>query len=207
MEDMEVITLIQISIHKALAGLDPVAILILHIVNISIHKALAGLDRLSQQVGRLFMISIHKALAGLDNGGTGGTTSVSNFNPQGPRGPRLRILSGIVLDDIFQSTRPSRASTEAEAAEAAIFTISIHKALAGLDDNFQYFLDMLDISIHKALAGLDEKDLLTYRYIRDFNPQGPRGPRLRLHASSLTNKRFQSTRPSRASTQYNLSAI
>ena len=166
-----------ISIHKALAGLDPVAILILHIVNISIHKALAGLDRLSQQVGRLFMISIHKALAGLDNGGTGGTTSVSNFNPQGPRGPRLRILSGIVLDDIFQSTRPSRASTEAEAAEAAIFTISIHKALAGLDDNFQYFLDMLDISIHKALAGLDADTCRLGGTEVDFNPQGPRGPR------------------------------
>ena len=37
----------------------------------------------------------------------------------------------------------------------------------------------MSISIHKALAGLDELDTQLVVPVQDFNPQGPRGPRLR----------------------------
>ena len=34
------------------------------------------------------------------------------------------------------------------------------------------------ISIHKALAGLDDSQVCSPERDKDFNPQGPRGPRL-----------------------------
>ena len=90
-----------------------------------------------------------------------------DFNPQGPRGPRPQVTS----------------------VAAAAYTISIHKALAGLDQAVVLQLYAhCGISIHKALAGLDitggnPNDW--HRY--DFNPQGPRGPRLdyRLHSKKV----------------------
>ena len=77
------------------------------------------------------------------------------FNPQGPRGPRRipNILEPVIRK--FQSTRPSRASTD----------------LAGYVPAFGW------ISIHKALAGLDEDVPALKPQAPDFNPQGPRGPR------------------------------
>ena len=78
-------------------------------------------------------ISIHKALAGLDSMRTTYTGFVGNFNPQGPRGPRRATVSD------YQSCN----------------LISIHKALAGLDHNLSECHAVPDISIHKALAGLD----------------------------------------------------
>ena len=57
-----------------------------------------------------------------------------NFNPQGPRGPRRGFLC----------------------------------------DRVQY----CSISIHKALAGLDPHARHGPEMYNNFNPQGPRGPRL-----------------------------
>ena len=56
-----------------------------------------------------------------------------HFNPQGPRGPRRLFL--------FPFYRISE--------------ISIHKALAGLDEQIGTIPIIQPISIHKALAGLD----------------------------------------------------
>ena len=57
-----------ISIHKALAGLDHLAVPGLAASVISIHKALAGLDFNPLNCsGSIVFISIHKALAGLDS--------------------------------------------------------------------------------------------------------------------------------------------
>ena len=80
----------QISIHKALAGLDQeTAGTALTTANISIHKALAGLDiQRTVDVNINAQISIHKALAGLDDFDDIVLGDGLNFNPQGPRGPR-----------------------------------------------------------------------------------------------------------------------
>ena len=100
----------------------------------------------------------------------------------------------------FQSTRPSRASTPQKHRSAPIICyfnpqgprgprlssisliliwwISIHKALAGLDFYGGYDNLAVSISIHKALAGLDHTFLF----------------------SAFIGFKFQSTRPSRAST-------
>ena len=83
---------------------------------------------------------------------------------------------------IFQSTRPSRASTTARDAFQAMRDISIHKALAGLDAKWEEHEKRVSISIHTALAGLDV-DVLT---------------------DAQVDYRFQSTRPSRASTPYHV---
>ena len=191
---------------------------------ISIHKALAGLDISRLRARYDYIISIHKALAGLDCTFIFFCPYPWYFNPQGPRGPRPEMPNRIIKESIFQSTRPSRASTarfqmmdillgdfnpqgprgprpllRAWRATFRHFnpqgprgprhlknrtltvnkTISIHKALAGLDEEQSKNKAMIRrISIHKALAGLD----------------------LTCVALFLITMPFQSTRPSRAST-------
>ena len=78
-------------------------------------------------------ISIHKALTGLDH-------------------HDHRVYLG---HDIFQSTRPSRASTQEGEQILREWYISIHKALTGLDVLRRAFKLQSCISIHKALTGLD----------------------------------------------------
>ena len=101
---------------------------------ISIHKALAGLDGYPYQLTHFLVISIHKALAGLDSETLLENASLYYFNPQGPRGPRLLSLKSVYFTVLFQSTRPSRASTLVpyDNKKKGV-KISIHKALAGLD--------------------------------------------------------------------------
>ena len=193
----------RISIHKALAGLDIGGQLGGVITGyISIHKALAGLDPLSRIVLCSCVISIHKALAGLDRAETPSRRGGGDFNPQGPRGPR----------------RPA-------AGEAtAIFPISIHKALAGLDAAEEQAAQASRISIHKALAGLDHDPIEAIRFIPGISihkalagldaacaPGQARQTDISIHkalagldGTTIHNLtpifRFQSTRPSRAST-------
>ena len=101
------------------------------------------------------------------------------FNPQGPHGPRPPVLSPSPIFSLFQSTRPSRAST--------------------FD---QYFLLVRKvISIHKALTGLDAYPAHHVARQNHFNPQGPHGPRQVCRQTCICITIFQSTRPSRASTQ------
>ena len=102
-------------------------------------------------------ISIHKALAGLDWSEFGIVIVLQYFNPQGPRGPRPLLDGRLLRSCRFQSTRPSRASTPRRRYTPTVSPISIHKALAGLDDIRLEALTMEGISIHKALAGLDEE--------------------------------------------------
>ena len=64
------------------------------------------------------------------------------------------------------------------------FIISIHKALAGLDPTPSPISLVVGISIHKALAGLDPVRPGFRRPPPDFNPQGPRGPRRHDSAAS-----------------------
>ena len=123
-------------------------------------------------------ISIHKALAGLDHTVQYYVFDMCYFNPQGPRGPRPSSSLDKVQIYRFQSTRPSRASTY----------------LFKEDDI------MSKVSINKALAGRDLKTFVPFPDVKNYNPQGPRGPRLSSSHLPSACLRFQSTRPSRAST-------
>ena len=123
---------------------------------ISIHKALAGLDALDYAIKSTFWNFNPQGPRGPRPAHTSRRSMKYNFNPQGPRGPRpgcctpticaLRDFNpqgprgprpneGFVTDarQIFQSTRPSRASTLHRQLSHNFFKISIHKALAGLD--------------------------------------------------------------------------
>ena len=124
----------------------------------------------------------------------------------------------------FQSTRPSRASTQVYANSGAGTYISIHKALAGLDRRMLAALEEhMDISIHKALAGLDttivgqgailtaisiHKALAGLDYVRNVfgNSNGISIHKALAGLDQLSGvhtwkyAKFQSTRPSRAST-------
>ena len=81
-----------------------------------------------------------------------------DFNPQGPRGPRH-------IPSVFHSMGQT-------------------------------------ISIHKALAGLDRAWPVQQPPCLHFNPQGPRGPRPLAVSIEQSDREFQSTRPSRASTWF-----
>ena len=132
---------------------------------------------------------------------TASRQALIDFNPQGPRGPRQprihkkyrgksisihKALAGLDIICLmesttslrFQSTRPSRAST-----------YSIYKTIPV----FINFNPQGPRGPRRGIAGLEIN-------IFNFNPQGPRGPRLPLFYSFLFAFIFQSTRPSRAST-------
>ena len=79
---------------------------------------------------------------------------------------------------VFQSTRPSRASTHERPGDCSNGSISIHKALAGLDT-----------------AGPDD----AYEYWV-FQSTRPSRASTRRKVGKPRRKKFQSTRPSRAST-------
>ena len=85
------------------------------------------------------VISIHKALTGLDTSDATTDETYNHFNPQGPHGPRRMSLPIRGGDNLFQSTRPSRASTFAIEFIFIDFDISIHKALTGLDRSLMNF--------------------------------------------------------------------
>ena len=125
---------LQISIHKALTGLDSIHTSVARGQHISIHKALTGLDYAAIYGDLHGDISIHKALTGLDVARYFSLFLLIYFNPQGPHGPRRersydemamryisihKALTGLDLWSdwgkfagvTFQSTRPSRAST------------------------------------------------------------------------------------------------
>ena len=123
-----------------------------------------------------------------------------DFNPQGSREPRQYTGQNSRAWVRFQSTRLSRASTTRSCQYSAAFTISIHQALASLDDVYgQSSAPGVDfnpqgsreprlggcstlkpdkgISIHKALASLDFPLNVDNIRIKNFNPQGSREPR------------------------------
>ena len=152
-----------------------------HIMTISIHKALASLDSRGVVIKSIGYISIHKALASLDSRILIRIHITGYFNPQGSREPRRKQGYRIRLIKEFQSTRLSRASTTNDYRQQEARVISIHKALASLDeDEYDGGYYILHISIHKALASLDLWRS-TYR---------------------MSSCKFQSTRLSRASTYF-----
>ena len=115
----------KISIHKALASLDPqclLSLLLLWHFNPQGSREPRQYPFLADTVIR--MISIHKALASLD----------------------FRAKTLYIQGKRFQSTRLSRASTEDYAKVIGNIYISIHKALASLDGkNAQLFLHLCHI--------------------------------------------------------------
>ena len=103
------------------------------------------------------------------------------------------------------------------------FFISIHKALAGLDMDYEVIFRNVKISIHKALAGLDRippdkaSDALAFQSTRPSRAStvklilGGWNMIISIHKAlagldmdkinkGLVPEAFQSTRPSRAST-------
>ena len=100
-----------------------------------------------------------------------------DFNPQGSREPRLLVhlhlplLSQISIHKALASLDDSTSDTN------VTDNISIHKALASLDQS-RGMIDVDDgISIHKALASLDPCWDGFNHPRGDFNPQGSREPR------------------------------
>ena len=172
-----------------------------HIMTISIHKALASLDSRGVVIKSIGYISIHKALASLDSRILIRIHITGYFNPQGSREPRQNYASAADIQMGFQSTRLSRASTLLRRLMYHLLNISIHKALASLDeDEYDGGYYILHISIHKALASLDS-DMPSFRC----------GCQISIHKAlasldlwrstyRMSSCKFQSTRLSRAST-------
>ena len=100
------------------------------------------------------------------------------FNPQGPRGPRLIGVVCIYPDSLFQSTRPSRASTTSyrlllmrclfqSTRPSRASTCALNRDLL-LESEFQSTRPSRASTPFCRRSGYSSKN---------FNPQGPRGPR------------------------------
>ena len=100
-----------ISIHKALAGLDIDYVINMAKAIISIHKALAGLDIRRRTMAGNYTNFNPQGPRGPRRGRRIRGHGWYDFNPQGPRGPRRTDWFNKLEDSQFQSTRPSRAST------------------------------------------------------------------------------------------------
>ncbi len=170
---------VYISIHKALASLDGISDKVLPKAVISIHKALASLDshpltfaflrinfnpQGSREPRRYGPGACHCSPNYFNPQGSREprrlfppcSAKTFDFNPQGSREPRPGGGYTLRAATPFQSTRLSRASTNAEAPSDEVTLISIHKALASLDNHRIGDLEKeREISIHKALASLD----------------------------------------------------
>ena len=100
---------------------------------ISIHKALTGLDD-SLGIPRFPMhISIHKALTGLDHLLIRHSIAVRHFNPQGPHGPRPSCIVDPSKRTGISIHKALTGLDKAVPVGQATCSISIHKALTGLD--------------------------------------------------------------------------
>ena len=113
-----------------------------------------------------------------------------DFNPQGSREPRLLVhlhlplLSQISIHKALASLDDSTSDTN------VTDNISIHKALASLDQS-RGMIDVDDgISIHKALASLDGFRPSIFAVRKNFNPQGSREPRRQKVACLKVNLHF-----------------
>ena len=147
-----------------------------------------------------FKISIHKALAGLDLIILGGRRGIGHFNPQGPRGPRLSQTMVVCIRHLFQSTRPSRASTQQRNCLTSLFFDFNPQGPRGPRLSNK---DLLSVSVNfnpQGPRGPRRARTAVLHWAEDFNPQGPRGPRRRKVPDMDYICEFQSTRPSRAST-------
>ena len=124
-------------------------------------------------------ISIHKALAGLDRvlSGPCGKRN-SYFNPQGPRGPRPRS-SSVKLQYVHFNPQGPRGPRQ----------LKDYKAI-----------QIDSISIHKALAGLDRRTVVMRNCILAFQSTRPSRASTMESLTTMMVQGFQSTRPSRAST-------
>ena len=133
-------------------------------------------------------ISIHKALAGLDvpRPGVGGREAIF----QSTRPSRASTIAEPVMADeyqAFQSTRPSRASTAMRSVTSVLEIISIHKALAGLDCSVWYWFPYPMHFNPQGPRGPRRPGIEFLTLLVNFNPQGPRGPRLvRLMPASFS---------------------
>ena len=190
-----------ISIHKALAGLDIDYVINMAKAIISIHKALAGLDIRRRTMAGNYTNFNPQGPRGPRRGRRIRGHGWYDFNPQGPRGPRRTDWFNKLEDSQFQSTRPSRASTrQSGTLYYMVIDFNPQGPRGPRQDIFQSYHMPVGISIHKALAGLDIPDDLSIQSSEEFqstrpsrastskmprrlsnwsyfNPQGPRGPR------------------------------
>ena len=81
---------------------------------ISIHAPRAGRDTQDKDGNGQVGISIHAPRAGRDRAASASSLTYGNFNPRAPCGARLlTVITNIITQVVFQSTRPVRGATEA----------------------------------------------------------------------------------------------
>ncbi len=173
----------------------------LELACVSIHAPHAGRDLHPVTLRCRPIVSIHAPHAGRDYAAAGIASDRPRFNPRAPRGARpcspsllsLRVSfnpraprgarqaqdnHGLV-DNVFQSTRPTRGAT--------FFLV-----LLVLD---------LHVSIHAPHAGRDDGDDHQQHAQVEFQSTRPTRGATRNVASSPSGPEFQSTRPTRGATR------
>ena len=118
-----------------------------------------------------------KALASLDYMMLIQATSFHYFNPQGSREPRQEKFMLLYRYNYISIHKALASLDQFFVAFNLICNISIHKALASLDPYIPAVEPQEEISIHKALASLDRPGRKGTQRQKHFNPQGSREPR------------------------------
>ena len=141
-----------------------------------------------------------------------------HFNPQGPRGPRLLLSSLLRYSTVFQSTRPSRASTSSTGRSNAAPTYfnpqgprgprpypvseqvarigfqSTRPSRASTPPRFRIAISFLFQSTRPSRASTTSSSVVPSSN-PNFNPQGPRGPRPGSQRMGLRTHHFNPQGP------------
>ena len=100
---------------------------------VSIHAPHAGRDHAAREHHVIGEVSIHAPHAGRDYSRNLYTHSSASFNPRAPCGARHLTTFSIMLDIMFQSTRPMRGATITGTTIDTLSLVSIHAPHAGRD--------------------------------------------------------------------------
>ena len=148
-------------------------------------------------------ISIHKALAGLDAVQVTAWDNKLIFQSTRPSRASTIVHQRRICYFAFQSTRPSRASTGLSPLLCLTYPFqSTRPSRASTSELPVYLRAGLYFNPQGPRGPRHVSPVFCIDKSINFNPQGPRGPRRRRWYAIFRRDGFQSTRPSRASTEF-----
>ena len=154
------------------------------------------------------------------------TCRMWDFNPRAPCGARQDARIQSLQPFVFQSTRPVRGATSQSRSRSLLSAFQSTRPVRGATGVLDDGGEVLVISIHAPRAGRDTSarerssppsnfnprapcgarpgPRWIFSHDRHFNPRAPCGARPRLEPSNVETFLFQSTRPVRGATIFDL---
>ena len=170
--------------------------------DVSIHAPRAGRDYISWISWPSLICSNPRAPCGARRLFQALIEGAASFNPRAPCGARPKFYKNKPGNEEFQSTRPVRGATAAQASRGSTPSRFNPRAPCGARHARGYpERSLWDVSIHAPRAGRDQGSPPAAPPAAGFNPRAPCGARhQRVNLAELA-VRFQSTRPVRGATR------